>query len=274
MSTNSSVAVADLGVAEAPQAMVAFEVSTVVPAPPIVMPGLHVVDPAAVPADDHRDRLFKEVANGLAQTRAMLERLGPDLAQSGLLTALETRMPATYDHAWRVAESTAALARTMGLSAVEVRELRCAALFHDIGKIAIPPRVLDRSGPLTDDEIAILRLHVTIGAELLAGIPTLAAVAPVVVATHERYNGTGYPLGLAGAGIPLGARIIAVADAHDAMTARRPYGAPLSRADANRELARCAGTHFDPQVVQAWMAMSDTLAVGHAALHVLAVAQA
>lgn len=276
MSTNSSVAVADLGVAEAPQAMVAFEVSTVVPVLPVAsgMPKLHVIDPPALPADDQRDRLFKEVAVGLAQTRAMLERLGPGLAQSGLLTALETRMPGTYDHAWRVAESTAALARTMGLSAVEIREIRCAALFHDIGKIAIPPRVLDWPGPLSDDEIAILRLHVTIGAELLAGIPTLAAVAPLVVATHERYDGTGYPLGLAGAGIPLGARIIAVADAHDAMTARRPYGAPLSRADANRELARCSGTHFDPKIVRAWMEMSDAFVSDHVALHVPAVAHA
>ena len=92
------------------------------------------------------------------------------------------------------------------------------------------------SGPLSEDEMSVLRLHVTIGADLLSDIPTLAAVAPVVMATHERYDGAGYPWGLAGSNIPLGARIIAVADAHDIMTARRPYGTPLSQTEASREL--------------------------------------
>jgi putative nucleotidyltransferase with HDIG domain len=255
----AAAAVADPAVINALSAVVAFEVNSLVPALPIVSgrPGVHIVDRPAAPADERRDRLFRELAMVLNQTRTMLDRVGPELAQSGLLTTLETRTPGTYDHAWRVAELTVALGRAMGLSPADVRELRCAALFHDIGKIAIPSRVLEQSGPLDDDEIAVLRLHVTIGAELLAGIPALSAAAPVVAATHERWDGSGYPLGLAGTDIPLGARIIAVADAHDAMTARRPYGAPLSHADATSELARCSGTHFDPDVVRAWTDVVD-----------------
>lgn len=253
-STHVPVALADVAGAEAPRAMMAFELGSMAPALPAA-PEVYVIDQAAGTAGKERDRLFRDVASCLDGTRAMLERLGPGLVQSGLLTALETRSPETYDHARRVADSTAALGRTMGLSAAEVHDLRIAALFHDIGKIAIPSRVLDRSGPLSDDEIAVVRLHVTIGAVLLAGILSLAAAAPVVAATHERYDGSGYPLGLAGTNIPLGARIIAVADAYDAMTARRPYGAPLSHAEAIGELARCSGTHFDPDVVQAWMGM-------------------
>lgn len=244
------VAIADVAGAAAPRAMVTVERDSLRPP---VAPGVSVIDSSAATANNRHDGLFSDVARCFNGILAMLERLGPGLGQSGLLTALEMRSPETYDHARRVAESTAALGRTMGLSAEDLRDLLGAALFHDIGKIAIPSRVLGRSGPLSDDEIAVLRLHVTIGAELLARIPSLAAAAPVVAATHERYDGKGYPLGLAGANIPLGARIIAVGDAYDAMTARRPYGTPLSRAEAIGELARCSGTHFDPDVVQAWM---------------------
>jgi putative nucleotidyltransferase with HDIG domain len=243
------VAIAGIARADSPEAVAAFARRSFVPAPAATP----VLDLRAKSADDEHDRLAGELALCLERTYAMIERLGPDLVQSGLLATLETTQPDTYDHAWRVAAASAALARTMGMPAAEVRELRRAALFHDIGKIAIPTRVLGRSGPLSDHEIAILRRHVTVGAELLAGHSSLAALAPVVAATHERYDGRGYPLGLAGADIPLGARIIAVADAYDAMTTRRCYGTPISRADAAAELWRCTGTHFDPIVIQAWM---------------------
>jgi len=248
---------ADVVGARARNAMRAFEVTS--PAQPaLAMRTPEAVQPVCLPAEapeGARHQLFADVAIGLDRTRTMLKRVGPQLAQSGLLTALETQSPATYDHARRVAESATALARAMCLSGREVREVRCAALFHDIGKIAIPSQVLDGSGPLSEDERSVLRVHVTIGAELLSDIPTLAAAAPVVMATHERYDGGGYPWGLAGSAIPLGARIIAVADAYDAMTGRRPYGTPLSPTEANRELVRCAGAAFDPEVVQAWLEM-------------------
>jgi putative nucleotidyltransferase with HDIG domain len=246
------VAIADIVPVEVPQAVVAFNPRTFVPAPAVAS-AVPDLSQFAARGDQERDRLARQLLVCVDRTYAMVERLGPDLVQCGLLAMLETTTPDTYDHAWRVAASSAALGRTMGLSAVDVRELRRAALYHDIGKLAIPSCVLERTGPLSDDEIAILRQHVTIGAELLAAIPSLAALASVVAATHERYNGSGYPLGLAGTEIPLGARIIAVADAYDAMTTRRCYGTPLSGADGGAELWRCAGTHFDPDVIQAWM---------------------
>jgi putative nucleotidyltransferase with HDIG domain len=253
------MAAADVAGAEARNALRAFEVTSAASPAPLMR------KPETVPArlrptgaaDDARHRLFAEVALGIGRTRTMLKHLGPQLPQTGLLTALESKAPDTYDHTRRVAESSAALAKAMCLPASEVREVRCAALFHDIGKVAIPSHVLDRPGPLNEDERSVLQLHVSIGAELLSEIPTLAAAAPVVMATHERFDGAGYPWGLAGSDIPLGARIIAVADAYDAMTGRRPYGTPLSPTEANRELLRCAGAAFDPDVVQAWLEMRD-----------------
>jgi putative two-component system response regulator len=132
-------------------------------------------------------------------------------------------------------------------------------LLHDIGKIAVPPRLLAQSGPLTSEEITCLRRHVTVGAEVLAEIPTLAPVAPIVAATHEKYDGTGYPKSLMGVDIPLGARIIAVADVYDALTAQRPYSDPISHDEANAELVRSSGSHLDPDVVRFWMEMIETL---------------
>jgi putative nucleotidyltransferase with HDIG domain len=246
------VAIADSARVDAPEAVVAFTSRTFAPTPAAVTPAIAPLEVPSATADG-RDRLDEQLASCVDRTYAMLERLGPDLVPCGLLAILEMTSPETYDHAWRVAASSAALGRAMRLSAADVRELRRAALFHDIGKIAIPSCVLERSGPLSDHEMAILRQHVTIGAELLASVPSLAELAPVVGASHERYSGGGYPTGLSGTDIPLGARIIALADAYDAMTTRRCYGSPLSRADATAELWRCAGTHFDPEVMQAWI---------------------
>jgi putative two-component system response regulator len=202
-------------------------------------------------------RLRDEVDQGRAQLRATMKDVQPEIAQSVLLAILESRSPETYDHAQRVAQSSAALARTLQLAPIQIRDVRAAALLHDIGKIAIPPKLLGRAGPLTDDEIFVLQRHITIGAELLEGIPTLAPLAPLVAATHERYDGAGYPAGLAADAIPLGARIIAVADAYDALTARRPYNDPMSHDDANAELVRSAGSHLDPDVVRGWMEMVE-----------------
>ena len=202
-------------------------------------------------------RLRDEVDQGRAQLRATMKDVQPEIAQSVLLAILESRSPETYDHAQRVAQSSAALARTLQLAPIQIRDVRSAALLHDIGKIAIPPKLLGRAGPLTDDEIFVLQRHIIIGAEVLEGIPTLAPLAALVAATHERYDGAGYPAGLAGDAIPLGARIIAVADAYDALTARRPYNDPMSHDDANAELVRSAGSHLDPDVVRGWMEMVE-----------------
>jgi putative nucleotidyltransferase with HDIG domain len=203
-------------------------------------------------------RLRDEVDQGRAQLKATMKDVQPEIAQSVLLAILESRSPETYDHAQRVAQSSAALARTLQLAPIQIRDVRSAALLHDIGKIAIPPKLLGRAGALTDDEIFVLQRHVAIGAEVLGGIPTLELIAPIVAAVHERYDGTGYPAGLVGDRIPLGARIIAVADAYDAMTARRACSDPLSHDDASAELVRVAGTHLDPDVVRGWMEMVES----------------
>jgi len=202
-------------------------------------------------------RLREEVEHGREQLRTTMKSVQPEIAQSVLLAILESRSPDTYDHAQRVAQSSVALARTLKLAPIDIRDVRAAALLHDIGKIAIPPRLLGRAGPLSDDEIAVVHRHVTIGAEVLTEIPTLAGVAPLVAATHERYDGDGYPAGLFGDAIPLGARIIAVADVYDALTARRSYSEPLSHDDANAELIRSSGSHLDPDVVRGWMEMVE-----------------
>lgn len=220
-----------------------------------------VVDPCDHPAPIHeadetlRLELFEEMDAAREQLNVEVGRFGDGLAQSGLLAILEVRLPETYAHTRRVARFSEALARAMRLSGQEVRGVRRAALLHDIGKIAIPTHLLRRRGPLDEDEVAVLQMHVSIGAGLLAALPSVADVAPVVAATHERYDGTGYPNGLSGSDIPLGARIIAVADCYDAMVARRPYCEPVSRQDARNELARCAGSHFDPAIVAEWLGM-------------------
>jgi putative two-component system response regulator len=214
---------------------------------------------ALAAAFQHESRLHQEVEQGRARLRAAIGRVDPDVVQSVLIALLESRSPETYDHANRVARSAAALARSMRLAPVEIRDVRSAALLHDVGKLAMPPRLLSHAGPLTDEEIACVRRHVTVGAEVMAEIPPLAPIAAIVAATHERYDGTGYPAGLSGADIPLGARIIAVADLHDALTARRSYADPVSHDEANAELVRSSGSHLDPDVVRFWMEMVELL---------------
>jgi putative nucleotidyltransferase with HDIG domain len=203
-------------------------------------------------------RRHEEVGTGRDQARAAVKRFGPGLVQSGLLALLELRLPQTYAHAQRVARSSVALARAMSLLEGEVRIVRQAALLHDIGKLAVPARLIGHHGALTDAEVRALRMHVDIGAELVNGVPSLAGVGAIIAATHERFDGCGYPCRLAGEEIPLAARIISVADSYDAMVTRRPYRDPMSHEDAHHELVKCSGSHFDPAVVREWVALAAT----------------
>jgi diguanylate cyclase len=136
-----------------------------------------------------------------------------------------------------------------GLSPAALAEIELAALLHDIGKVRVPDSILNKPGALTEDERAVMNRHPVWGAELLARVPGLEPVATIVRFHHERWNGGGYPAGLAGTRIPLTSRIIAVCDAHHAMTSDRPYRAALSQAHALAELRAGAGTQFDPVVV-------------------------
>jgi diguanylate cyclase (GGDEF)-like protein len=169
-----------------------------------------------------------------------------------LMRALAERDPELSTHLATVADLAVAVARRLGLDAARVEEVRHAADLHDVGKVAIPDAILDKPGPLDEDEWAFMRRHTIIGERIVAAAPALSEVASLVRASHERWDGRGYPDGLRGDEIPLGARIVSVCDSFDAMVADRPYREPMSDADALAELARCAGSQFDPRVVAAF----------------------
>ena len=178
--------------------------------------------------------------------RATLEALG---------SALATREVGTELHSRRVHAYSIALARAHGLGEPAIEALGRGVLLHDIGKIGIPDTILLKPGPLTDEEWAVMRSHPEFGRQILERIPFLRDAIPVVYHHHERWDGTGYPLGLAGPAIPLGVRIFALADAFDAMTFDRPYSKAISMDEARERIREAAGTHFDPDVVATFVAM-------------------
>ena len=151
-----------------------------------------------------------------------------------------------------VADLAAATAQKLGLSADDVACTRIAAQLHDIGKTAVPEAILSKPGPLDSEEWDFMRRHTLIGERIVAAAPALARIAPIVRASHERPDGNGYPDGLVTEAIPIGARIVAVVDAFSAMVSSRPYKPALTIDRALSELRRCAGTQFDPSVVDAF----------------------
>lgn len=168
-----------------------------------------------------------------------------------LVQALEAKDPYTRGHSERVAEYAKAIATRLTLTPSILDRVEIAAILHDVGKIGIAESTLSKSGPLTADEYAEICEHPSKGESVLLEVEFLTEVAPIVAAHHERMDGTGYPRGLRGDSIPLEARILAVADAFDAMTSSRPYRAALSTPAAVRELKAVAGTQLDPCVVDA-----------------------
>ncbi|MBV9336004.1 MAG: HD-GYP domain-containing protein [Solirubrobacterales bacterium] len=170
---------------------------------------------------------------------------------SQLAIALEAQDAYTNGHSRRVAGHAVIVARRMGLTSEKVSRLRAAAAIHDIGKVRIPPDVLDKPGRLTSAEFELVKRHAEAGAEIVAclGDPELTAI---VRHHHEHFDGTGYPGGLAGERIPLGARIIAVADTFDAMTSVRPYRPAASHKQALEALLAASGTQLDPAGVRAF----------------------
>jgi diguanylate cyclase (GGDEF)-like protein len=164
----------------------------------------------------------------------------------------------TSAHAHRMVRLAEETARGLGRSEEEVHLVRLAALFHDIGKIGIPDAILHKPGPLTGEEWTVMRRHPVLGQHILeqaGGVFEL--LSHIVVAHHERWDGRGYPHGLAQSAIPLGARILTVVDSYDAMTSERPYRQPMSDAHARAELQRCAGSQYDPQVVEVFLDVLD-----------------
>jgi diguanylate cyclase (GGDEF)-like protein len=173
-----------------------------------------------------------------------------------LLRALAERDPGLGTHAETVALA-AATAEALGLGPDEIEHVRHASELHDVGKVAIPDAILGKPGPLTEDEWTFVRRHTVIGERIILAAPALARVATLVRSSHERWDGAGYPDALAADAIPLGARIVGVADAFAAMTAGRPYRAARTAEQALAELRRGAGSQFDPAVVEAWCAAYD-----------------
>ncbi len=172
-----------------------------------------------------------------------------------LVRVLAERRPELIEHARAVAVLTRALATTLGVEDEERDAFTRAAELHDIGKVAIPDAILEKPGPLGGDEEAFMRRHVDIGEAIIAEAPSLRKVAELVRASHERWDGAGYPDGLAGEDIPLGARIVAICDAFSAMRQDRPYGEVLGETEALDELRAAAGSQFDPGLVAAFCVM-------------------
>lgn len=189
-------------------------------------------------------------------------RLYNELEQSysetleALIHALDLKDQETQFHSRRVVEFTVLLAKTMHVDPDEIVHVRRAALLHDIGKMSIPDSILQKTGPLTAEERILLEDHPRYAFEMMAGIPFLAKAADIVLASHERYDGKGYPRGLSGEQIPLGARLFAVADTFDAMTSDRPYRKSQSYDVAMAEISWQSGKQFDPQVVDAFLSIS------------------
>jgi two-component system cell cycle response regulator len=171
-----------------------------------------------------------------------------------LLRALAERNPELGEHISGVAELAEAVARGLHLDEEQADHVRHAAALHDVGKVAIPDAILNKPAALDEAEWEFIRRHTIIGERIVAAAPALRQVAALVRSSHERWDGGGYPDALAGEEIPLGARIVSVCDAFDAMVADRPYRSGMDAADALAELERCSGTQFDPDVVTAFAA--------------------
>src|ERR1700740_1060167 len=172
-------------------------------------------------------------------------------------SALDLKDAETEGHCQRVTAFTISIAKAVPVPLPYLPVLARAAFLHDIGKMAIPDRILRKPGPLDNDEKTIMRTHCEIGYNMLTKIPFLRDAAEIVLAHQEFFDGTGYPRGLRGEQIPLGARIFSLADAMDAMISDRPYRKALAMSHAREEIRRCAGTQFDPKIVEVFLSIPE-----------------
>lgn len=194
----------------------------------------------------------------LQRAMAQIER-SYDVTLEALGDALDLKDAETEGHSKRVTAYTLALGRAMGLREAELRVVGRGAFLHDIGKMAIPDSILRKPGKLTPDEQTVMRTHCELGYQMLRKIPFLHDAAEIVLAHQEHFDGSGYPRGLRGEQVPMGARIFALADTLDAMTSTRPYREATTVAKASKEILRCAGSQFDPAIVDVFLATPDSL---------------
>ncbi|MHC1743279.1 MAG: HD domain-containing phosphohydrolase [Syntrophobacteraceae bacterium] len=227
---------------------------------------------APIPPEDleHARRLADQMAIALSNS-ALIEEL--DQLNWGTLKALartvDAKSPWTAGHSERVTDLAMRIAQVLGLSREDMDDLHRGAYLHDIGKIGVPNRILDKTGKLTENEYDRIRRHTVIGGRILEPIGAYQRVIPIVAQHHERFDGNGYPDGLAGDAIHLGARILAVADVYDAMVSNRPYRDGLLRSHVIDYIRKAAGEQFDPQVVEAFlevMTEEDATVLGEEAL--------
>lgn len=170
-----------------------------------------------------------------------------------LISVINSRDKYTYGHSERVVRYATSIAEEMGLSEKELRGIKVAAFLHDIGKIEIGREILNKTDPLTPDEISILRQHPSWGAQIVSSINSLKDILPMILYHHEKYDGTGYPAGLSGKDIPLAARILKLADSYDAMTSNRPYQSTRTLEQAKEEIILCMEKDFDPEIVNVFL---------------------
>ena len=172
------------------------------------------------------------------------ERIAPTVY--ALTAAIDAKDSYTFTHSLNVSKYAVILAEALGMNATDVEIVRIAGLLHDIGKISIPEHILQKTSRLEPEEYAIMKTHVENSTKMIRYLPNMDYVIPAVVGHHERYDGKGYPDGLAGEAIPLYARIIAVADAYDAMTSNRSYRQVMTQDKVRAEITRVSGTQLDP----------------------------
>ena len=196
--------------------------------------------------------VIKEINKELSYSNELLEKSYLESIEV-LRRTDEVKDVYTKGHSDRVAEYSVLIGKKLGLSDEDLKTLRIGALFHDIGKIGIPDAILLKNDKLTDDEYSEIKNHPSIGAHILSNASIFANIIPIVKHHHERYDGRGYPSQLAGENIPYFARIVAVADTFDAMTSKRSYRNALDIDYTMKEIERCKGTQFDPQVADAFL---------------------
>ena len=212
-----------------------------------------------------RNRVCSVVEEGILGQNISLSLPTADMLPStdGIAVQALTAVARVHDrgtssHAQRMVAMAEATARVLGRSEEEIHLVRLGALLHDIGKISVPNEILHKPGPLSEEEWSVMRRHPDIGRQILVQAGgKFELLSHMVVAHHERWDGHGYPYGLSKESIPLGARILSVVDSYDAMTSQRPYREPLPLEQARAELQRCAGSQFDPQIVQAFLQVLD-----------------